>query len=534
MAKVPKPAPEQPFATVQQEANDRLQACREQKTQVELDIKECYFFAAPHRQKQINSTSAPPTTQSTGDAALLQTSLAFELAQDFVTVVLNTFMPEAQPWCERRAGQFISEDVWKEVADKVKAGDVKIFNAMKASNLYPEIAKSFFPDLAIGTVGLWIDAPRPGQPSVVSAIPLRELEVNLGPFGEVDDRFVVRYTKNRYVKALLPGVDLPTEITEKIRLKPNDRTEVRWGFWRDWSRVDDEVWKYVKMVKNTVVAEETLVGEGCCPLVVARFNPSADWAHGNGPLMQSLPDLRQVDELAGQKMAHVELSLTPPLGFPEDSIGAIMENGLEAGMVYPVRTGSGDAIKPLYTPGSPEAAIYQSSETEHRLRKLFFLDFPEQRGDTPPTATQWLDEMQMAQRRIGTPGLPFWHEGPAKIFLRFKYLLEKAGAIEAVTVDGKHVSLQAYNPAQRAVEQQDVAMSVRFIEIMGQAFPEEFKIQVDGKKTMLAFKDKMRETLVAFRDEKAVQGAVDQIAQLVGGRHAPGGDQAAAAGAAPV
>jgi hypothetical protein len=37
--------------------------------------------------------------------------------------------------------------------------------------------------------------------------------------------------------------------------------------------------------------------------------------------------------------------------------------------------------------------------------------------------------MARAQRRIGRPGLPFWREGPAKIFLRFKYLLERAGAI---------------------------------------------------------------------------------------------------------
>jgi hypothetical protein len=38
------------------------------------------------------------------------------------------------------------------------------------------------------------------------------MEINLGPFGEIDDRFIVRHTKNRFVKALLPGIDLPEEI----------------------------------------------------------------------------------------------------------------------------------------------------------------------------------------------------------------------------------------------------------------------------------------------------------------------------------
>ncbi|MDB5937590.1 MAG: hypothetical protein JWQ01_4934 [Massilia sp.] len=525
MAKLPTP-PAENKNDLDGEANDRLAECRAQKTQFDLDIRECYFFSAPQRHRNINSTT-PPSQSRTRDEAELQTSLAFELAQDFVTVVLNAFMPESEPWCERRAGMLIPEQVWKDVADNVRKGDLRIFEAMKGSNLYPEIAKAFYPDLAIGTVALWIEDAHPGQPLVVSAVPLRELEINLGPFGEVDDRFIVRHTKNRYVRALLPGITIPQEIAAKIDKKPNDRTELRWGFWRKWADRSDEVWQHVVMIGNKVVHSVEMRGEGCCPLIVGRFNPSADWVYGAGPLMQALPDLRQVDELQGQKISHVELSLTPPLSYPDDSFAAV-EGGLECGMAYPVRVGSEGAIKPIYTPGSPEAAIYQSSEMEHRLRKMFFLDFPEQRGDTPPTATQWLDEMQMSQRRLGTPGLPFWREVPAKIFLRFKYLLEAAGTIEPVKVDGKSVALQAYNPAQRAAEQQDVAMSARYIQLMGAAFPEEFKVQVDGKKTMENFKSKMRETLVEFRDEKAVAGAVEQIQKLVGGKHAPGADPAAA------
>jgi hypothetical protein len=38
--------------------------------------------------------------------------------------------------------------------------------------------------------GLWIERPHPAHPIVNSAIPLRELEINLGPRGEIDDRFV--------------------------------------------------------------------------------------------------------------------------------------------------------------------------------------------------------------------------------------------------------------------------------------------------------------------------------------------------------
>src|SRR6266581_354778 len=102
---------------------------------------------------------------------------------------------------------------------------------------------------------------------------------------------------------------------------------------------------------------------------------------------------------------------------------------------------------PSRTPAFPTSsrvsnpANYAYEQKLKKLRKLFYVDLPEQTGDTPPTLGQWLDEMARAQRRIGTPGLPFWREGPAKIFLRFKYLLEKQGAIQPVKVDDKTVAL---------------------------------------------------------------------------------------------
>jgi hypothetical protein len=101
----------------------------------------------------------------------------------------------------------LPDGVWDKVKDQIKKDDLKIFGAMKASNLYPEVAKAFYPDLRSARWRLWIDRPHPASPIVGSAIPLRELEINLGPYGEIDDRFAVRYTRNSYVRELV-GEDI--------------------------------------------------------------------------------------------------------------------------------------------------------------------------------------------------------------------------------------------------------------------------------------------------------------------------------------
>jgi hypothetical protein len=500
---------------------DKLSAARMWKAYIELDVKECYFLASPHRQRQINSQTSPALARML-DYPDLNTDEAFILCEDFTTEIVNAFMPEAEPWVERGKGMDIKPEIWKKVSKQIKEDDESIFSAIKASNLYPEIAKAFIPDLAIGTTALWISRPHPHLPIVCQAIPFRELEIDLGPYGEVDFRAAVRYTRNHYVEELV-GEDIWANMDPDMKRfcsmdRPDDRTQVIWAYWRRWEDFSDECWQHVVAIHNTVIHDEEINGEGCCPLIVMRFGATPDWPHGVGPLIKGLPSLRQIDELRSMRIENAALSLKPPITYPDDSFAAV-EQGVEEGMAYPIRPGTENAVKAIYTPPPPNVANFMYQEMIHSLRKLFFVDFPEQTGDTPPTLGQWLDEMARAQRRIGTPGMTFWREGPAKIFLRFKHLLELSGAIKPVRVDGRAVATMPRNPAQAAAEQQEVGMAFKAAQFLAPLFPEEWKMYVSGKDTMEALLAKMRVTLIKMRDPEQVKVAIQQMAPLIAARH---------------
>jgi hypothetical protein len=512
---------------LEERAVSELAAARVWKSYVELDVKECYFFAAPNRQRQISSQTAPGTARML-DAPELNTDQAFVICGDFTTTVVNAFMPEAELWCERGPGMDLpgGEDgeVWKSIADKVKAGDRKIFEAMKASNLYPELPKAFYPDLAIGTAALQIRRPHPHLPITVSAIPFRELEINLGPYGEIDYRAAVRFTRNCYVQELVGEeiwAKVPDDLKKKCSDKPAERVQIAWAYWRIWEDKTDEVWQHTVLYDNSLIHDAELKGEGSCELLPIRFNPTADWPHGVGPLIQGLPSFRQVDELEAMRVKHASLSIEPPITYPDDSFVNV-EQGVEEGMAYPVRPGTATDVQPIYKVPPPEAANYQYQEKIATLRKLFFVDHPEQTGDTPPTATQWMDELARAQRRIGTPGLSFWREGPAQIFTRFKYLLEVAGVIPALTSNGRVIATLPRNPAQAAAEQQEVVKTMQLATYLAQTFPEEFKVVIDGKGTMQLIIEKSRSTLFKFRKPEDVAAAVKQMANFSGDRPVPG------------
>jgi hypothetical protein len=233
-----------------------------------------------------------------------------------------------------------------------------------------------------------------------------------------------------------------------------------------------------------------------------------------------------------KKFKQIDFTLDPPIAFPDDSFANI-EEGIETGMAYAIRPGTGGDIKNLYEPHPTNAAIYQTQDLIQGIKRGFFLDFPEQTGDTPPSATQWTDEVEKAQRRIGTPGRPFWREFCAAVFLRFAYLLEKAGVNQPVEVDGKRISCVPVNPAEIAAQAQDVAAFAKFAQIGAMVAPEEFKIWTDGQETLIKLADKLSANKIwVQRQPDHVAAAIAQIKQLLSGQPA-GAPSIGGPGAAP-
>jgi hypothetical protein len=516
---------------IEREFNDRLHEARQQKMPFDIDMRESYFFAAPHRMRSVLSTTRPSKWKPV-DAGELNQSFAFECCGDFPTIIANTFMPEAREWVVRKAPVGTQKDVKDRAENIAKEGTSLIFEAVEASNFYSEFGKSSNPDLAIGTIAMWIDRGRPGLPIVCRTVPIRELEINLDAEGEIDDRFISRWIRRRYLDRIFPNVALPAKISRKNRDTEDDRVNVTWGFWRYYDSQEEETWLHATTVEDAIVGSPVLVrGMGSCPLIVGRFNPGPEWAWGVGPMIQCLAEFRNLDEIAHGKIKNLDQILQPSVSWPDDSF-ANVEQGLESGYAYPIRPGTANDIKNIYQANPPDAAIYDRQDLEQRIKRLFFLDWPQQRGDTPPTATQWLDEMTMAQRRIGTPGLPFWREFVAGVFQRFEYLLERAGEIAPIIVPDQHglgrkLTMRPYNPAEIAADQQDVAQASRFLGIVMPTFPEESKLKIDGGQTIEKFRAKMGvEDLIVMRSPQDIQAAMQQIQQLAAGR--PGAPPAGA------
>lgn len=201
--------------------------------------------------------------------------------------------------------------------------------------------------------------------------------------------------------------------------------------------------------------------------------------------------------------------------------------------MIPIAPNSGPDTKQLYDRSDLNPAMYEISIKEERIRRLHFSDTPTQRGKTPPSATQWTGEIVIAQRRIGTPGLSFYEEFAVGIFERVEYLLQKRGTLQPITFNGNQIATLPVNPARRAADMQEIQNAQTLIAIGAGAFPEEWKVSVDGNATIRNVKGKLNDKIVEFRDPKDVANAIGQISQLVGGAAPGAGPPEGAQGAPP-
>jgi len=504
----------EPTEALGKDAKQRHADAKRQKALFSEDFEECYFFTAPHRQRQMTATGTSDTVTKPTDAAELSTSLGFEASEDFSTELENTFIPKGLEWVAQKPSSQLPENVRKQITDKVTAQTKVIFGAMRESPFHAAASSVFVPDAGIGTVGMWIDDDRAPAPIQCRGVPLTELDVNIGPDGMIDDRFVTRQTRYRHLKALIPGVPLPKEVADKVTSKPNDKVACSWGYWRNWDRRDDIVWTGVIRVGEKVVAAAEYVGAGSCPLIVARFGASPLLPFGIGPTIQSLPELRSLDEASLSVLERLDIATNPPFGYPDDGV-VNFEGGIQAGMGYPMRVGSGQDFTKLFFEGDVDLTYLGRAELERRIKRLHFSDKPEQRGDTPPTATQWLDEIALAQRRIGTPGQMFWREFCAEVFLRFRYLLALRGTLPAVEIDGRVLSLEPYNPAEKAREMQEASTGTSLLGVIAQTTPQMLPVIVNLPETFENLKQKMGDEVVVLNTKEQIQEAVTQFAGML-------------------
>jgi hypothetical protein len=434
----------------------RYSAAKRWRTDVEPDIKEVLRFCAPDRVDDFDRSPHQKNKTQTDTHMSIGEEMATDLAGDLV----NYFMPSEARWAEYEVTAPIPEEYVSQVEALVSDREQALFDILDQSNLNDIKPQIMFEASSHGTPGLWVDQGHLAEPTFIEVVPPHELLLTMGHRGYID-RFREKWIQYEFLEATLPGMNLDIPQLRNKKKNPQSHCKVCWGYWLDWSDPGNPMWKREVTVDGHRVSKEgEVIGplNGACPLLVGRFNPRPGRPWGRGPGMKALPDLLVLDKLEEVILGKLDEQLDVAWTYVDDGI-LNFANGIVGGNAYPRR--SEVMPEPLLAPANLDYGFYTKEGQEERIRVAFYQDGPRQRGDTPPTASQWIDERRRVQARLGKPSAPLFTELLLPLIQRVEFIAVQQGQMDgAITLDGRTINVRPISPLQRA-QDQDQALTAR-------------------------------------------------------------------------
>lgn len=485
------------------EFESRLKRAKQWRTSAEPLIKDVLSFCAPGRERDFERKAS--TTVYEGDRYFSAEDMTMDLAGDLV----GYYTPPEGQWMEflvNLPAEF--EDAKPEIEARVNQREMDIADALTGSNYYDIAPAWAFEAASHGTPALWVTRAHVQQPLFFEVVLPHQLYITPGHLNILDRFREVSNIQCSTLKALFQGypVDLSSQSLTQKMANPNATCTVMWGFWVSWEDAGNPVWMCQITVDNKAIMQPITIGplSGGCPLQVGRFNPTPGMPWGRGPGWKALMDLRMIDKMDELMLSGADQAFLRTLIYADDGY-LDLEGGLEAGAAYAAgRNFTRDQIYEAPNNNKFDQGWMVRNDVLDRIRTSFYQDGPRQRGETPPTSTQWMDERRRVQQRLGKPSAPLFSEFLIPMIQRVEFLLAEQGDIEGpISHNGRVINTLPISPLQKSANMDKVMTTRANLEMAMASFgPEAVPQIVDMQATFKGIVKASGDELIQFSKQE--------------------------------
>jgi hypothetical protein len=482
---------------------------------------EFYEVCSKYR-RRVSSTLAENTPESGGSkqSDCFDQTAQIEL-QNFASDMVDYFTPQHKAWATIAEVEGASEATVLAAGDEADDYLKKLFKGIRSSNFYAASQQSW-EDLAGGAAGIFIPFKAAYQSICCTAIPMANLLIDCGPDGRVDGRWYEFWTRGRKLKNIFNF-----KIPKKYQAKQwkNKKVRVVQGCYRDWSVTNEVVWKWDVFFFNDHAHESTLRGAGSCPIIVKRWNPLPDSAWGPGPGDNVVAAARTLDELGYINLKRLGKQADPPITYDQDGVFN-PDIGVEAGTFLPRRPGTRSNFDFMIPPGDGQDVYFDREDLRQVVKQALYQDKPSQSGDTPPSATQWLDERAQNDRRLAIIRSNLYNDWTLQIMQRFAYIMQRRGELPMnIIVGEKEFPVEFDSALQRASDIEEVQRARDLLQLMVGLLGESAMASINAKETAENIQAKLGDDLVVIiepsEQDEVLQTALREGRNLIREQGAP-------------
>ncbi len=427
-------------------------------------LEACYYYAVPYR----NRFYRPKEQQGEFKGTRIYDTTAVEATKTFVSKLHDAMTPPQVQW-----GYLDIDETFNTLNDIERNGIQqeldnymrKLFVYIHESNFDVVINECYF-DLAIGTSCLVINQFTDEQPLLFSSVPMDKLAIEEAMTGRVESWFrswedvKINEIKIRWKNAVL-SADL------ELLLLGNPDASVE-TLYEGVMYMPHREKPYVYMVAT---AECALLCEEfeSNPGIVWRFQKVNSEVFGRGPVMDALPSIISLNELARIELAAANLNTFKPyMGF-SDAVFNPHTFKLEPFTVIPIApigSGGSPPLIPLPDSSNPQFSQLTILDLRNQIKTLLFNDVNPNQSIQPESAAAVMINQQNLAQRIGPLFTRLQQEFLWPVIKRCAYIVDKLGLLPMPKIKGVKINFRYRSPLALAKGQQDIARFSQYYQLM--------------------------------------------------------------------
>lgn len=430
-----------------------------------------YFYAVPFRNRYyLPGKEFQGTIQNTR----VYDTTAVESVTTFVSKIHDTMTPPKTQWGFLEIDDSMVDDPTEENNLKLlesaqlilDAYMRRLFTYIHASNFDVTINECYY-DLAIGTAALVINQVNDEMPFMCTSIPADKLAIEEAVNGNIESWF--RTWQNLKICELStrwPNIIITPNLQALIAADPD--AVVR-NIYEGVAYFPNQPKKYCYAVwaDNDLLYAQWLDSS---PGIVWRWKKVNNETWGRGPVMEALPSIISLNEMARVELASANLNtFRPYMGF-SDAVFNPHTFKLEPFTIIPIAPiGSSGQVPliPLPNSASPEFAQMTMADLRMQIKQLLFSEeAQDSRSVQPQTAYELSLKTSTLAEKIGPLFSRMEQEMGWPIIKRCAYILHNMGILPYPKVGGLPIKFKYLSPLALTKGRSEVERFVQFVQTM--------------------------------------------------------------------
>jgi hypothetical protein len=430
-----------------------------------------FFYAIPFRNRYyLPGKEFQGTIQNTR----VYDTTAVEAVTTFVSKIHDTMTPPQTQWGFLEVDSSMVDDpgnednikILEEAQMVLDAYMRRLFVHIHVSNFDVTVNECYY-DLSVGTAALVVNQVNDEMPCLCTSIPSDKLAIEEAVNGNIESWY--RTWQNLKINELhtrWPNIVITHNLQALIASDPD---AVIRNIYEGVAYFSNQPKKYCYAVwaDNDLLYVQWLDSS---PGIVWRWKKCNNETWGRGPVMEALPSIISLNEMARVELASANLNtFRPYMGF-SDAVFNPHTFKLEPFTIIPIApigTNGQVPLIPLPNSASPEFAQMTTADLRMQIKALLFAEQPQDsRSVQPQTAYELALKQSTLAEKIGPIFSRMQQEFLWPVIKRFAYILHNMGILPYPKLGGIPIIFKYKSPLALARGRAEVEKFVQYVQVM--------------------------------------------------------------------